>query len=86
MTYAFREYPLIDLRASGTSTPVSVLTDNTYIVGDTTISEQNENDLTIFINASGGLVIQRNTNFADTYTSMYTAALYERTGLSLIHI
>ena len=80
LTYAFREYPLIDLRASGTSTPVSVLTDNTYIVGDTTISEQNENDLTIFINASGGLVIQRNTNFADTYTSMYTAALYERTG------
>jgi len=82
VTYAFENYPLVDLRVGGT--PVSVQSSSATIVGDTTSAASVNDDPTIYIDASGELVVTRSTDFANKYTTLYTAEFYERTGVSSI--
>ena len=56
VTYAFENYPLVDLRVGGTVS--SVLSSGASIVGDTTSLPSVRDDLTIYIDAAGELVIE----------------------------
>jgi len=83
ITYGFHNYPLVDLR-NGPSGTSSVLTSTANVVGDTTGMGSVKDNPTLYIDASGQLVINRATQHAAAYTSMYTAEFYQRTGYSSI--
>ena len=82
VTYSFSNYALVDLRVGGT--PTSVLSSNATFIGDTTGNASVRDDPTIYIDTAGELVIRRSATFANTFTSMYTAEFYQRTGFSSI--
>jgi len=84
-TWAFTDYPLVDLRATPAATPVSITTSTAARVGDTTATGTGiEDDPTIFIDATGDLIVERATDHANAFTTMYTSENYRRTGLSSI--
>jgi hypothetical protein len=82
VTYAFENYPLVDLRTGGT--PTSVLSSSATIIGDTTALAITRDDPTIYIDANGDLVVARSTAFADKYSTLFTAQFFERTGYSAV--
>ena len=83
VTYAFEDYPLVDLR-DGPGTPLAVLSSGASVIGDRTGTAGVVQNPTLSIDASGDLVIARDAAFAAVFTTMYTAEHYERTGFSSI--
>ena len=84
-TWAFLNYPLIDLRDTPAAVPVAITDSTATRVGDDTASVTGiEDDPTIFIDASGDLIVERESDHAAAFTTMYTSENYRRTGLSSI--
>ncbi len=84
-TWAFLDYPLIDLRDTPAAIPVAITDSTATRVGDETASVAGiEDDPTIYIDASGDLIVERESGHAAAFTTMYTSENYRRTGLSSI--
>ncbi len=85
-TWAFVDYPLIDLRDTPAATPVAITASTATIVGDTTatVGVGVEDDPTVYIDASGDLIVDRDADHAAAFTTMFTNEYYKRTGLSSI--
>lgn len=77
VTYAFEDLNV------GASTPGGVLSSGATIVGDTTALTTVRNSPDIFIDANG-LNIVRPTDFAATFTSLYTVEFYEHVDVGSI--
>jgi len=90
-TWSFLDYPLVDLRDTPGVTPVSITTSTATLVGDSTAAGTGsgtgvgiEDDPTVYIDATGALIVERATSHATAFTTMYTSENYQRTGLSSI--
>ncbi len=83
VTWAFADYPLIDLR-NGTAAVSPILSAAPTIIGDTTANADTIDNPTIYIDANGSLVITRAAAFAAKFSTMYTAEFYQRTGFGSI--
>ena len=83
--WSFINYPLIDLRDTPSATPVAITASSATRVGDSTASNTDvEDDPTVYIDASGALIVERAADHAAAFTTMYTSEYYQRTGLSSI--
>ena len=85
-TWAFVDYPLVDLQQTPGATPVSITSSTASIVGDTTAPAGVgvEDDPTLYLDAAGELVIERAAAHAAAFTTMFTSEYYRRTELSSI--
>lgn len=84
-TWSFKDYALIDLRNTPTASPVSITASSANLMGDSTASSTDvEDDPTVYIDATGDLIIERAAAHAAAFTTMYTSENYKRTGLSSI--
>jgi len=83
VTYGFEGYPLVDLR-DGPAAVSDILSGSATVIGDVTSMPEVLDNPTVYIDTSGDIVFERKTDFADTFTTMYTAEAYERTGFGSI--
>ncbi len=84
-TWAFTDYPLIDLRDTPAATPIAISNSSATIAGDSSATSTDvEDDPTLYIDAAGTLIVERAAAHAAAFTTMYTSENYERTGLSSI--